>query len=63
MHALFMLIVIGNASIGWTQTVTNVGEYKDKGSCENAARNAAFLPPDNLPGGVPPRFICIPRQP
>ena len=62
MHALYMLIVIGNAAIGWTQTVTHIGEYKDKQSCENAASHASLVPPENLPGNVPsPRFICIPK--
>lgn len=63
MHALYMLIMIGNAAIGWTQTVTHIGEYRDRGSCENAAKDATLLPPGNLPGNVPPHFICIPRQP
>ncbi len=64
MYALYMLIMIGNASVGWTQTVTYVGEYRDSVSCENAAKGSALVPPGNLPGNImAPHFICIPKQP
>jgi hypothetical protein len=56
MFALYLLVAIGSQQVGWTQTVTYIGDYKTKAACEQAAKETAFLPPTSP--NVSPTFIC-----
>jgi hypothetical protein len=58
--ALYVLVAIGSQQVGWTQTVTHVGDFKDKAACEAAAGETSFLPPPS--GNFAPTFICA-RKP
>ena len=60
MFALYIIVAIGSQQVGWTQTVTHVGDYKDKAACELAAKETAFVPPSSP--NVSPIFICA-RKP
>jgi hypothetical protein len=72
MFALYILVIVGSMEHGWSQTITNVGSFKDKATCHAAAKDVAFtqeagpnLQPKGLgatalPGGQPPIYICAP---
>lgn len=60
MFALYILVAIGSQQVGWTQTVTHVGDYKDKAACEAAANETSFVPRPS--GNFTPTFICA-RKP
>jgi hypothetical protein len=60
MFALYIIVAIGSQQVGWTQTVTYVGDYKDKAACEVATKETTFLPATTP--HFTPTFICV-RKP
>ena len=60
MFALYIVVAIGSQQVGWTQTVTYVGDYKDKAACEQATKETAFLPQTSA--NFTATFICA-RKP
>jgi hypothetical protein len=60
MFAFYIIVAIGSQQVGWTQTATYVGDFKDKAACELAAKETVFLP--STSPNLSPTFICA-RKP